>query len=296
MKGQLIIIAGHGLVIDGSIPLSENYEPFKADLSDNCPIISTVSLGDVLFPYGACCNEKSSLDEAEELIISKDSDGGYNARVKVRATGKEFFLHATSAWDNITLSRNCVSDDCPLSVIDKFIMVVFIYASAPYGIVLLHASCIKLGSGAAAFIGHSGAGKSTHSRLWLAHIEGAELLNDDQPAVRVKDEKEIIIYGTPWSGKTYCYKSDSAVLKGIVRMKQAPYNKIIPLDPVYLLRELLSSCSMMKSDAVTFKFITATLARIASQVSGYVLENKPDKEAVLLSYDNVYGTNFICNK
>lgn len=296
MKGQLIKIAGHCLMIDNSISLAGNYEPFRIGTQDDCPIISIISLGDVIFPFNACCNEKSYLDDAEELFISKDIDGSYNAVVKVRSTGKEYFLHATSAWDYITLSRNCISRDCPPSVIDKFIMLVFIYASSRYGTVLLHASSIKLGTDAVAFIGHSGAGKSTHSRLWLDNIDGAQLLNDDQPAIRVNAGNEIIIYGTPWSGKTCCYKSDSAVLRGIIRMKQAPYNKITSLTPVYLLRELLSSCSMMKSDNVTFKFITATLAKIASHVSGFILENKPDKDAVTLSYKNVFGKDFICNK
>ena len=296
MKGQLIKVAGHCLMIDSSVQLACNYKPFKVGMTADCPIISTVSLGDVLFPVDISCDEKSNLDETEELYICKDYDGGYNAMVKVHTTGKVYFLHATSAWDYVTLSRNCVSRDCPPSVIDKFIMLVFIYASSRYGTVLLHASSIKLGTDAVAFIGHSGAGKSTHSRLWLENIDGAQLLNDDQPAIRVNAGNEIIIYGTPWSGKTCCYKSDSAVLRGIVRMKQAPYNKITSLTPVYLLRELLSSCSMMKSDNVTFKFITATLAKIASHVSGFILENKPDKDAVTLSYKNVFGKDFICNK
>lgn len=296
MKGQLIKVAGHCLMIDSSVQLACNYEPFKVGMTADCPVISTVTLGDVLFPVDISCDEKSNLDETEELYISKDCDGGYNAMVKVRTTGNIYFLHATSAWDYITLSRNCISRDCPPSVIDKFIMLVFIYASSRYGTVLLHASSIKLGTDAVAFIGHSGAGKSTHSRLWLDNIDGAQLLNDDQPAIRVNAGNEIIIYGTPWSGKTCCYKSDSAVLRGIIRMKQAPYNKITSLTPVYLLRELLSSCSMMKSDNVTFKFITATLAKIASHVSGFILENKPDKDAVTLSYKNVFGKDFICNK
>lgn len=296
MERQLIKVAGHCLMIDSSITLADNYRPFKVSTIDECTIISTISIGEILFHFDTCCDEKSNLDDAEELFVSKDSNGSYNAMVKVCTTGKIYFLHATSAWDYITLSLNCISDDCPLSVIDKFIMLVFIYASARCGTVLIHASCVKLGADAVAFVGHSGVGKSTHSRLWLENIEGVELLNDDQPAIKVNDENEIIIYGTPWSGKTNCYKSKSAVVRGIVCMRQAPYNKIIPLSPVYLLRELLSSCSMMKSDNVTFKLIIATLVKIASNVSGYILENKPDKDAVLLSYNNVFGNDFICNK
>lgn len=288
MKGLLIKVAKNCFMIDGSIPLTGNYEPFIVRTPGGCPIISVISLGEVSLPLNTYSDERSNLDETEELVIFNDNKSGYIARLRVHSTGKEYFLHATPAWERITLSRNCASADCPPSVIDKFIMLAFIYASARFATVLVHASCIKLGTDAVAFIGHSGAGKSTHSRLWLANIDGAELLNDDQPAISVDSKNGVTIYGTPWSGKTCCYKSESAMLKGIVRMKQASHNEITPLVPVYLLRELLSSCSMMKSDQVTFKFITSTLAKIASYVPGYILENKPDKDAALLSYNNVF--------
>jgi hypothetical protein len=36
-------------------------------------------------------------------------------------------------------------------------------------------------------LGKSGTGKSTHSRLWLDYVEGSELLNDDNPVVRIID-------------------------------------------------------------------------------------------------------------
>ena len=168
-------------------------------------------------------------------------------------------------------------------------MVTFIYSAASHNAVLLHASCVKLGEKAVAFIGQSGAGKSTHSQLWLNHIPGTSLLNDDQPAVRIHDNGEIIIYGTPWSGKTPCYKQEKATLQGMVRMIQAPYNKITPLSPVFFFKELLSSSSMMRADSSTFKLITSTLSKIASSISSFMLENRPEKEAVDLSYTKTIG-------
>ncbi len=51
------------------------------------------------------------------------------------------------------------------------------------------------------FLGESGTGKSTHSRMWLENIEGSTLLNDDAPAVRISADGTTA-YGTPWSGKT----------------------------------------------------------------------------------------------
>lgn len=74
-------------------------------------------------------------------------------------------------------------------------------------------------------LGKSGTGKSTHSRLWLKYIPDTKLLNDDNPAVRIMDNNTIMIYGTPWSGKTPCYKNVGVLLEGLVRLRQAPENQ-----------------------------------------------------------------------
>ena len=89
---------------------------------------------------------------------------------------------------------------------------------------------IQAGNGYA-FLGKSGTGKSTHSQLWLRYLEGYELLNDDHPIIRLVND-EVIIYGSPWSGKTPCYKNKQARLKAVVRLEQASENKIIILCPV----------------------------------------------------------------
>ena len=76
------------------------------------------------------------------------------------------------------------------------------------------------------FLGHSGTGKSTHARQWLAAFDDAWLLNDDNPIVRVMEDGEVRVYGSPWSGKTPCYNNAYARVRGIVKLSQAPHNKI----------------------------------------------------------------------
>ena len=63
----------------------------------------------------------------------------------------------------------------------------------------LHASAVELGGKAWLFSGPCGVGKSTHGEKWL-RLFGAELLNDDKPALR-RMEAGWMAYGTPWSGK-----------------------------------------------------------------------------------------------
>ena len=52
-------------------------------------------------------------------------------------------------------------------------------AAAPLGTVAIHTSTICYQGKVVLFLGESGTGKSTHTRLWRENIEGAVLLNDE---------------------------------------------------------------------------------------------------------------------
>ena len=286
MNIQRIQIAGLTYLITSSVKLTQNYKPFFTAESVSEQIASVISIGDIPATNKKLCHHGLVIDDTKELYIYNVDEGSYYVTLNTKGSSELFELYAASTWDKITLSSNCSSPACHPSVIDIFMMLTFIYSAAYFNTVLLQSSCVKCGEDVVAFIGHSGAGKSTHSRLWLTHVPGTMLLNDDQPAVRVWDENRIVIYGTPWSGKTPCYINDQGLLKGIIRMKQAPMNKITALSPVALFQELLSSSSMIKADPTTFKQITSTLAKLASHIAGFVLENRPEKAAVDLVYTN----------
>src|SRR5690606_24548491 len=98
------------------------------------------------------------------------------------------------------------------TVLSWFIMVAYGQRCLLYRAILIHASVVSCAGKAYAFLGKSGTGKSTHSRLWLRHIAGTELLNDDNPAIRIEPDGRVFVYGTPWSGKTPCYKNKKVFL------------------------------------------------------------------------------------
>ena len=135
-------------------------------------------------------------------------------------------------------------------------------------------------------VGRSGTGKSTHSRLWLEHISDTSLLNDDNPVVRFIDG-EAIIYGTPWSGKTPCYKNESMSLKGVVRLSQAPYNKIARLAPLQAFASLMPACSCMRWDGRSVSALHKTVEKVIGVVPCWHLECLPDKDAAVLCNSTV---------
>lgn len=109
----------------------------------------------------------------------------------------------------------------------------------------MHASVTENKGFAYLFLGKSGTGKSTHSSLWLKYIANSELLNDDNPAVRCFPDGRIIVYGTPWSGKTPCYRNKSLPVGAFVRLQQHPQNEIQEEPKIKAFASILSSCSTM---------------------------------------------------
>ncbi len=114
-------------------------------------------------------------------------------------------------------------------------------AAVNFSSIAVHTSTIVYKGKAIMFLGESGTGKSTHSRLWLKNIEGCQLLNDDSPILSIINN-EPYVFGSPWSGKTPCYKKENYPLHAIVRLSQAPYNKASKLSTIRALGALLPSC------------------------------------------------------
>ena len=167
-------------------------------------------------------------------------------------------------------------------------LIFFIYAQVclQHGASLLHSSvAVKDGIGYA-FLGVSGTGKSTHAEQWMKYIPGVERLNDDNPVIRIDDDDHrVYIYGTPWSGKTPCYKNQRALLGGIVKLKQAPYNKVRKLNGMEAYTVLLQSSNLFKWNRSLQILLGGTLEKVVNQVPGLFLEDLPNEEAAWLCYN-----------
>ena len=172
--------------------------------------------------------------------------------------------------------------------VNNALMLLFAFAAAPFSALEMHASVVTRGGRGFLFLGRSGTGKSTHSRLWLEHIPGTELLNDDNPVLRIVDGVARV-YGTPWSGKTPCYKAQDAPVGAIVRLSQAPQNRIERLGAVQAYASVMASCSGFRPIRVIADAQHETLAAIAAGVPCYHLECLPDAAAARLCQQTVDG-------
>ena len=162
-------------------------------------------------------------------------------------------------------------------------------ATLPHKTVAIHTSTIQYRDRAVMFLGESGTGKSTHTRLWRENIEGARLLNDDSPIVRIIDGRAVV-FGSPWSGKTHCYRDEHFPLAGCVRLSQAPHNKIRRLGVMAGYAALHPSCPpQFAYDDRLYDYISEVLSDILATVPVYHLECLPDADAARLSCDTLFG-------
>jgi len=173
------------------------------------------------------------------------------------------------------------------TILSSFLMIAYTMSTIIHNILMIHASVVEKDGYAYAFLGKSGTGKSTHSALWQTHIEGVELLNDDNPAIRIEKNGCIYVYGTPWSGKTPCYKNRKVLLKAFVRLNQASTNRFTWKEGVDALITLLPGCSSMRWNTLLYNEMCNSLEKVIVSVKTGCLDCLPNKEAALLCYEEM---------
>lgn len=171
--------------------------------------------------------------------------------------------------------------------INNALMVMYALATSDKHTALFHSSVVSYKGRAYMFLGKSGTGKSTHSSLWLKYIEGTELVNDDNPVVRYLDDGSIYVYGSPWSGKTPCYRNVSYPLGAIVDLSQAPKNVIRRFRPIEAYAALIASISGKRWDSKLAEGLHETENLLATNASVWHLDCLPDEEAAQLCCGSV---------
>lgn len=293
MNNLFFKVAGAGFRLlnemeDDIRPLIPSYAPFhQTDSgSDDCMFVLTLADGKVteaaegtslgLFDSGDAKHEVYRLPEGGYLMFIRNHDDQLTCGLRTNA---DFSDCEASVYGN--------EDDRKFGL-NNALMVAFAFAGAYHNILLMHASVIMNAGYGYLFLGKSGTGKSTHSRLWLKYIVGSDLLNDDNPAVRYDEATDsVTVYGTPWSGKTPCYRNESVPVGAYLRLQQFPENIIHHEPGVKAFASVLSSCSTMIWDKPSYDSICNTVSRIAERIPVYRLQCRPDEEAARLSYSNI---------
>ena len=163
--------------------------------------------------------------------------------------------------------------------VNTSLMIQYTFATAGLSTLLLHASVTRYQGVANLFFGVSGTGKSTHSRLWHAFVPESDLMNDDNPVIRYEDGR-FLVYGSPWSGKTLCYRNVVAPVNALVRLEQFPENRIARLEPLQAYASVIAAVSTIRWNHEIMSLLIPTIERVAMTVPCFQLKCRPDEEAV----------------
>lgn len=267
--------------------LLPSFAPFRTEESEGRPLFFRLRIDDTLRPVPKEQRERiRKFDTGNgETVVDLLSDGGYQYIIK-DICGRECCL----------LRTNKDFDECECALngnynmrsfgLNNALMLIFAFAGSRQDTLLIHASLVRQNGYGYAFIAKSGTGKSTHVSLWLRHLPGCDLMNDDNPIVRIIDG-EAFIFGGPWSGKTPCYRNVKARLGAITRIDRAESNSIEKLPPIEAFASFLPSCSSMKWDEDIFNRICNTVTKIVETTGIYTLHCLPNEEAAIICHDAI---------
>ena len=294
-------VAGHSfsITVGEGIDLSEelaHYSPFASVATGSDAAAAGDVPGAAHKPvFGLKVVPEAELPVPEGLVeeFYQDDDGTQIRLYRLPDGGSWFEF---SLWRKLS-GRMRTDRDCteatlaPVSntafAINNALMVMYALSTARLGTALFHAAVIGREGRGYLFLGKSGTGKSTHARLWLKHIPGSELVNDDNPVVRVFPDGSARVYGSPWSGKTPCYRNMDLPAGGFVLLDQAPYNAIERLRGISAYAAIVPSISGKRWDRSIADGLHETENSLAMNIPVWHLDCLPDEAAARLCSETI---------
>lgn len=264
------------------------FKPFVADVEGDAECVVTHDPHMEISALGECYLQATSyVAEADaDSSFGRTATGYLYTIQRRRPNSPVVYFHIDKTSGRATTNAS-TDNNIDISILRFGIWVMFGVVLASHGAIAIHSSTIVAEGRGILFLGESGTGKSTHTRLWRENIEGARLLNDDSPIIRIVDG-ELRVFGSPWSGKTPCYKNASYPIAGFCRLAQAPHNKIYRLPTIMAIGALLPSCPpIFAHDEYLQDCICTTLGEAIRKAPTYRLECLPNGQAAELSYTSI---------
>ena len=219
--------------------------------------------------------------------VYRQDDGAYQILVLEDGKIPCAFVQSDSEYRNFSIATRGSRQDMAFGL-ENSLMVIYTLCTASHETLLVHSSVVENNRKGYMFLGVSGQGKSTHSDMWVNHIPGSTLINDDNPVIRIAADGTPIVYGSPWSGKRPIYKNVHYPIGGFASIEQEKENRIHKESIPVAFGILLSSCSTMKFDKDIHIKICGTVSKVLERVPVHTLYCRPDKEAAEVS-SNAFG-------
>ncbi len=278
MNKSTVSICGIKIQVESSEPLDDPmFQSFNTqDITEPDILVNVYDKESIEVPKGQVV-----IDEVFKWTKLEGPENGWSIYFNEEVTGTVLYrMDVNSSWDKAVVYCNSKI----MSPLSAF--------TGPMGEVLfrnhilfrkgmvIHASAIAWEDKGILFSAPSGTGKTTQANLWKQHYNAREL-NGDRPAMRLIDGQPWV-FGSPWSGGRPVYLNESAPIKAIVLLEQAPENKVRELSPIESLPRIMPRCFLPYYDKELMKIALDNLEKIVLNTSIYLLQCRPDREAVEL--------------
>jgi hypothetical protein len=262
------------LTLDGSV-----FE-FQIPVARNCDVEVEAGWADRLV-----LPDKKAAFESGGLWSAYSLDGGTAFFFQTDYLGSEPYKFAWFNKDysrgHVSLLRRYYAPDIPVYPLeyplDELLMIHRI--SRGEGIEVHGCGVVTEDGVGRLFIGHSGAGKSTSSRLWLKQ-PGAQVLSDDRIIVRQDESGILQMFGTPWHGDAGLAAQANAPLHQIYLLEHAANNQIIPLHPAQAAAEIFARVFVPHHSGVSLQETLAFVEKLVSTIPVARFLFRPDKSAI----------------
>lgn len=182
----------------------DNYNPFMVDSNAG---LCNAEIPDLLFRLDIDFSSNGDdIVRDSKHLAEFDDDTAYISLMSGPDNQRNFLISLNSVMKEQggILSVGCNNQECKLYlgacndyrhglfIVNNALMLLYALMSSVKDTILIHASVVMADGYGFAFLGKSGTGKSTHTRLWLQNIPGTSLLNDDNPVVRIDSSGTVL--------------------------------------------------------------------------------------------------------
>jgi len=155
------------------------------------------------------------------------------------------------------------------------------------GGLMMHGCLVDTPRGGIVFTGPSGIGKSTQGSLWESFGNG-RVLNGDRVGL-CQDEDGWSGWGLPFAGSSQVYLNEGTAVKALIVLKQGEENSIRRLAAGDALKAVYPQAHLHRWSRDFMEQGTGNLMSLIARTPVYLLCCRPDKAAVDLVQDTVFG-------
>lgn len=268
------------------LKMPESYMPFVTEPTNDAPDVTLTV--------------KSGYERAAEGMNPVSSGMNDLGEARLYHNGGEYAVdllpHPSSSFRTMHISEDFTTGRLQLPgdryaafTVDSMLRILYSQAVVLHHGFMLHSAAVVRDGKAVLFMGKSGTGKSTHAQLWLREFAGTSLLNDDNPVVRVSADGTVTVYGSPWSGKTPCYRNAEAPVEAMIRLEQAPVNRYTELSNIDAFVAVLPGVSVITHSRKLYGEACSSVVEALKCVKVGKLECTPEPAAAYECQKGISG-------